>query len=108
MIYIHGSDIKSHGNLTSSNCLVNGRLVVKIGDFGLHFLRQYDDIDPNSHEFWKRKLWTAPELLRDENPPPQGTQEGDVYSFSIVMHEVIVREGPFYLGDEIVMEPRGK
>ena len=35
MCYIHDSDIKVHGNLCSSNCVVDGRFTVRITDFGL-------------------------------------------------------------------------
>lgn len=53
------------------------------------------------------KLWTAPELLRIERPPPEGTPKGDVYSFAIITHEILVRHGPFYLADND-LSPRGK
>ncbi|XP_050670910.1 guanylate cyclase 32E-like [Leptidea sinapis] len=43
----------------------------------------------------QRMLWRAPELLRDPNPPPQGTQKGDVYSFGIILYEIIGRNGPW-------------
>lgn len=53
------------------------------------------------------KLWTAPELLRMERAPPEGTPKADVYSFAIIAHEILVRQGPFYLTDND-LSPRGK
>ena len=41
-------------------------------------------------------MWTAPELLRIQNRPPEGTQKGDVYSWSIISQEIIYRNGVFY------------
>ena len=41
MAYIHSSEIKSHGNLKSTNCVVDSRFVLKITDFGLHSLRSF-------------------------------------------------------------------
>jgi len=42
--YLHGSDIKSHGNLKSSNCVVDSRFVLKLTDFGLQMLRARNDL----------------------------------------------------------------
>ncbi len=44
---------------------------------------------------FKRALWKSPELLRLTNPPARGTQKGDVYSFGIVLFEIIGRNGPW-------------
>ncbi|XP_065320098.1 receptor-type guanylate cyclase gcy-28-like isoform X3 [Gordionus sp. m RMFG-2023] len=100
MSFLHNSEIKSHGNLKSTNCLVDSRFVLKITDFGLHILRpNYDNFFKGEPEYYERKLWTAPELLRLSEPPPAGTQKGDVYSFAIIMQEIGLRKGTFYIGE---------
>ena len=40
MEYIHKSQLKFHGHLKSTNCLLDSRWVVKITDYGLGQLRQ--------------------------------------------------------------------
>ncbi|RNA44483.1 retinal guanylyl cyclase 2 [Brachionus plicatilis] len=98
MRYIHHSSIKYHGNLKSRNCVVDSRWVLKLTDFGL----------PNvySNQNFSRTLnlsdllWTAPEHLRQTTIRDQviisiGSQTGDIYSFGIIMQEVIVRGTPF-------------
>ncbi|KAK7922223.1 hypothetical protein WMY93_009125 [Mugilogobius chulae] len=39
MSFLHSSVIVSHGNLKSSNCVVDSRFVLKITDYGLSALR---------------------------------------------------------------------
>ena len=43
MTYLHSTDIKSHGHLKSSNCVVDSRFVVKITDFGLHYFKEKEE-----------------------------------------------------------------
>lgn len=64
MAYIHSSEIRSHGNLKSSNCVVDSRFVLKVTDFGLHSLRLPTDEDDaandhSSYAYWKRKKFTV-------------------------------------------------
>ncbi|KAG8192121.1 hypothetical protein JTE90_027768 [Oedothorax gibbosus] len=98
MTYLHESPLKSHGNLTSSKCLVDSRWVVKISDYGLHELKHGADTGDEDMDFEKqceRLLWRAPELIRDPNFPPKGTQKGDIYSFGIILFEIVGRKGPY-------------
>ena len=46
-------------------------------------------------------LWRAPELLRlrEEDFPKYGTKKGDIYSFGVIMHEILFRSMPFSLED---------
>ncbi|KAM3596231.1 uncharacterized protein V6R79_010688 [Siganus canaliculatus] len=96
MLFLHNSVIVSHGNLKSSNCVVDSRFVLKITDYGLQSLRM-SSCPEDSHAHYAQKLWTSPELLRTECPPPAGTQKGDVYSFGIILQEVALLRGVFYL-----------
>ena len=51
-------------------------------------------------------LWTAPELLRELDRPVYGTQKGDVYSYGIILQEIVVKDGPYAL-NEPMLEPKG-
>ena len=96
MIYLHSSDIVSHGNLKSTNCLIDSRWVLQITDFGIHEFRSDQEYPASvGKQRENSKLWKAPELLRCENPPARGTQKGDIYSFGIIMYEIIGRRGPW-------------
>uniref|UniRef100_A0A8V5GN00 Guanylate cyclase n=1 Tax=Melopsittacus undulatus TaxID=13146 RepID=A0A8V5GN00_MELUD len=96
MQFLHSGVIVSHGNLKSSNCVVDSRFVLKITDYGLESFRLPPDGE-DTHALFAKKLWTAPELLRMESPPTRGTQKGDVYSFGIILQEIALRNGVFYV-----------
>ncbi|ULU09938.1 hypothetical protein L5515_000445 [Caenorhabditis briggsae] len=103
LFFLHNSEIRSHGRLKSSNCVVDSRFVLKVTDFGLHKLHCLEEInleEIGEHAYYKKMLWTAPELLRDSNAPPMGTQKGDIYSFAIILHEMMFRKGVFALENE--------
>ncbi|GLD60467.1 heat-stable enterotoxin receptor-like protein [Lates japonicus] len=81
MSYLHSSNIEVHGRLKSTNCVVDNRMVVKITDFGCHTI-----LKPG------KDVWTAPEHLRENGV----SQKGDVYSYAIIAHEILMRRAPFY------------
>ena len=68
----------------------------------------YGETFPEKGEYkmYHDQLWTAPELLlMGDDMPPEGSQKGDVYSYAIIMQEVLFREPPFFLNEE---DPKGK
>ncbi|KAL9957058.1 hypothetical protein ACROYT_G038645 [Oculina patagonica] len=106
MAYLQSTDLKYHGNLKSSNCLIDSRWTLKIADYGLMSMRSKCNLCPkNSSE---DLLWTAPELLRQQYiRPTSGSQKRefyrklvnlqkcDVYSFAIILQEFHTRKGPY-------------
>ena len=130
MLFIHNSEIKCHGNLTSANCVVDSRFTLKITDFGLPMLQmpnlQSEDkyyrstfskqiflsikFCKNELKSFKKKeqLWRAPELqvpytLACTNSYSSyflSNQKGDVYSFAVIVQEIFYRKGVFYLNEE--------
>lgn len=103
--YLHNSELKCHGNLKSSNCLITSRWVLKITDFGLHNFRQIASTPVHEnlrHTHYRNQLWKAPELLR--NQTMLGNQKTDIYAFGIILHEIIGRHGPFGI-DSSSMKP---
>ncbi|KAM9324583.1 guanylate cyclase 2G-like [Gastrophryne carolinensis] len=107
MGFLHSSSLVSHGNLKPMNCLVDSRMQVKLSGFGLWDFKYgttYRDITVKGVDY-SELFWTAPELLRMNRFPFQGTQKGDVYSFAIIMRELIhnMEDGPY---QDLNMEPQ--
>ncbi|XP_076007873.1 guanylate cyclase 2G [Genypterus blacodes] len=107
MEFIHKSTLKSHGNLRPSTCLVDSRLQIKLSGFGLWEFKQgtKNKILILDNVNYEDLYWTAPELLRQVNLPFNGTQKGDVFSFSMIMWELMYnsRSGPY---QDINLEPK--
>ncbi|KAL0128807.1 hypothetical protein PUN28_003887 [Cardiocondyla obscurior] len=95
MSYLHASEVSAHGKLRSCNCLIDGRFVLKISDFGLKTLTTPSDLIMDD-SYYTKLLWIAPELLPlTVTPGSAATQKGDVYSFAIILEEIVVRGGPY-------------
>ncbi|XP_056156828.1 retinal guanylyl cyclase 2 [Lampris incognitus] len=97
MKYLHHRGI-CHGRLKSRNCVVDGRFVLKITDYGYNEVMEAQRF-PYPDSPADELLWTAPEILRTGHLGLHNTVHGDVYSFSIIMQEVVVRGPPFCMMD---------
>ena len=109
MQFLHNSPLVSHGHLKSSSCLVDSRWQVKITSYGLRAFKINEEPASNMGEYqqYRKLLWTAPELLRMTplERPIYGTQKGDVYSFGIILQEILFRTLPYFIED---VSPKGK
>ena len=111
--YLHMTALMYHGNLKSSNCVVDSRFVLKLTDFGLLAVRrkeeEEEEVDSGSYEHYKSRLWTAPEFLV-AGDMCRGSKAGDIYSLGIILHEIVERRGVWGLNfnsdEEEYIEPK--
>ncbi|KAK3742363.1 hypothetical protein QZH41_019299, partial [Actinostola sp. cb2023] len=96
---LHKSSIGYHGSLKSRNIVVDSYWICKVADFGLSSLKSSGNQaslfdEANDEAKYSDLLWTAPEKLRLTAYLEQ-TQAGDVYSYGIVLQEIVLREKPY-------------
>ncbi|KAG6481351.1 uncharacterized protein LOC122014406 isoform X1 [Zingiber officinale] len=93
MVYLHAKDIV-HFDLKCENLLVNmrdpHRPICKIGDLGLSKVKQHTLV---SGGLRGTLPWMAPELLSGKSN--KVSEKIDVYSFGIVMWELLTGEDPY-------------
>lgn len=85
--YIHQKKNIIQRDLKSRNVLIDEHLNAKVADFGLSRLKE----DDQGMTACGTPAWTAPEIVKMENYD----EKVDVYSFGIVMWELIMREEPY-------------
>ncbi|CAM9474613.1 unnamed protein product [Laminaria digitata] len=97
MAFLHSKDCV-HGDLKSANVLLDGAGRAKIGDFGTSRWSQHTNstglatYTTNSSQSTQMSLaWSAPEVLESGG----STYASDVYSFGIVVWEVISGDLPW-------------
>ena len=86
---LHGYHIL-HRDLKSLNILLDDRLRAKLADFGLAKVKH--ETSSQSSIAKGTVLWMAPELFDDE---PKMTTASDIYSFGMVLWELVTRALPY-------------
>ncbi|KAL5019723.1 hypothetical protein ScPMuIL_002615 [Solemya velum] len=95
MCYLHQSSISIHGRLNSSCCIIDSRFALKIAGFGLMSVRSQEIIPGDLCNKGKLRLfYIAPELLRLD-PRRDVSKPGDVFSFGVMLYEIITRTEPY-------------
>ncbi|XP_071182085.1 atrial natriuretic peptide receptor 1-like [Mytilus edulis] len=102
--YLNKSELRYHGNMKSTNCVVDSRWTCKLSDFGPRTIYKSLIEETGSWRTEAESLfWTAPEHLRTWIAQNQksGSVQGDVYSFGIIAKELVTRDTPY--GCEVYM-----
>jgi serine/threonine protein kinase len=87
MSYLHSQGIL-HRDLKSENILLGEDMSVKVADFGISCLESQCG---SGKGFTGTYRWMAPEMIKEEHH----TRKVDVYSFGIVMWEILTALVPF-------------
>ncbi|OQV15543.1 Atrial natriuretic peptide receptor 2 [Hypsibius exemplaris] len=100
MVYLHSvAALGSHGDLRDTSCLIDSRFVLKVSGHGLAVFRNPADFQPPFDHQVDRNfyplLWRAPELLRGSNSDLRGTLKGDVYSFAVIIQQIVLKTPPY-------------
>lgn len=99
--FLHRSEIKYHGKLTSKCCFVDCRWVLKIKDFGLHSLNDEDlslvkcSTVSEDCRICPKLLWNSPESLLRNLKTVSEHQKSDVFSFGVIIQECFTNQGPW-------------
>ncbi|GAB2275220.1 hypothetical protein Dimus_009981 [Dionaea muscipula] len=89
LLYIHQSYGLVHGNLKSSNVLLGSDFESCLTDYGLQSFRNPDSVEEPSAA---SLFYKAPECQDTKKLP---TQEADVYSFGVLLLELLTGKTPF-------------
>ncbi|VBB32384.1 unnamed protein product [Acanthocheilonema viteae] len=125
--YLHSSPIGYHGSLSPWACLIDRNWMVKLTDFGIadpieRWEKQgwisinalTSDDDKSGAKQKTSLLYCAPEMLKNRDLNRRSVkdhdwkkqskihrQAGDIYSFGMVMHEILFRSLPYPEGTDI-------
>ena len=100
MTYLHASNIRYHGNLNSRSCVIDSRFVLKVTDFGLQYLRdfEFDERNESKYSNCKENMYRpaeAPRYFRDkqkmsfEKGSVKTTRGGKIYHSAKVVRALL-------------------
>ena len=102
--YLYSRSLSSHSRLTSQCLYLDSQFVLKVADYGLPSFFNLNQVElwfaKKRPEYNASMIWTAPEVLRDQDG---STGRGlhvynksiDIYSFGIILQEVILWGVPY-------------
>jgi len=80
-----------HRDLKTSNLLIDDNFQIKLCDFGLSQIKSTEFLKDGADGAKGTPLWMAPEVLSGK----PFNEKADVYSFGIVLWEILTRQEPF-------------
>jgi serine/threonine protein kinase len=93
--YIHSKDI-IHQSIKPSNLLIDDNIRVRIADFAS---ARFEDCGTISTGVSGSYVYSTPEALEDVEERYVPTKNGDVFSFGLVLYEILVGESAFPKGN---------
>ncbi|XP_054764256.2 atrial natriuretic peptide receptor 1-like isoform X3 [Lytechinus pictus] len=90
MHYMHNNKLY-HGKLTSSNCVVDDRWVVKIADYGLTTFRNQEGSQANTGGYRSKAMQVYLPPENRSNTYTLVSQTTDVYSYGVILVEIASR-----------------
>ncbi|KAK3753336.1 hypothetical protein QZH41_015271 [Actinostola sp. cb2023] len=101
MLHLHNSIVKVHGNLKSSNIVIDNRWTCKVTDHNLVAFKagQTQDEEAGVDAKYYDYLWAAPEHIFNDADP--SSQAGDYFSYGIILSELVCRGLPYSMYEDI-------
>ena len=85
----------AHCDVKSENVLLDKEGNAKLSDFGLSLMKS--NVETSMSNYGRgTPRYSAPEVLRGDRLSVQALLKADVYSFSIVLFEVVTEDEPYY------------